>query len=62
MPFKTMVVKGICWRGIWTAIISLPGMDWVCPLLAKELMMEWKAFSVGKRARKVWKTIPPSIF
>ena len=51
----------IVW-GIWAAIISLPGMDWVCPLLAKDPMMEWKAFPVRKKARKIWKVIPSSIF
>ena len=25
-------------------------------------MMEWKAFLVRKKARKIWKTIPSSIF
>ena len=48
--------------GIWVAIISLPGMDWVCPLLAKDLMVEWKAFPVRKKARKIWKMIPSSLF
>ena len=32
------------------------------PLMAKDLMMEWKAFPVRKRARKIWKTIPSSLF
>ena len=48
--------------GIWVAIISLLGMDWVSPLPAKDLMMEWKAFPVRKKARKLWKTILSSLF
>ena len=37
-------------------------MDRICPLLERYLMMEWKAFPVRKKARKIWKTIPSSLF
>ena len=48
--------------GLWATLISLLGMVWACPLLAKDLMFEWATFPIKKKARKIWKAAPPSLF
>ena len=48
--------------GMWESLISIPGLNWVCPLLAKDLILGWSCFSIKKRARKLWRAIPFCLF
>ena len=48
--------------GLWATLISLPGMVWACPLLTKDLLLEWATFPIKKKARKIWKAAPLSLF
>ena len=47
--------------GFWAALISLPGMDWVCPFLVKDLMMGWTTFPIRKKAKNLWQTTLSSL-
>lgn len=35
-------------------LISIPGADWVCPFLYKDLFLSWNWFPTGKKAKKNW--------
>ena len=48
--------------GLWEELISIPGIDWVCPLLAKDLLLGWSCFSIRKKARMIWKAAPLCLF
>ena len=38
--------------GLRAALIAFPRIDWVCPLLAKDLMMGWTTFPIKKESKK----------
>ena len=42
--------------------VVILGIDWVCPLLAKDLILGWSCLPIRKRARKLWKTTPLCLF
>ena len=42
--------------GFWVALNSLQGMEWVCPLLIKDLMVDWTTILIRKRAKSIWQT------
>ena len=46
--------------GMWAALISIPGFQWVCPYLVKEVLSGWSCFPIRKRTRKLWLTTPLS--
>ena len=48
--------------GLWERLISFPGLDWVCPLSHKDLMLEWTNFPIRKRVRKLWRAGPLCLF
>ena len=41
--------------GFWDHFTALSGVDWVCPLQIKDLMMGWSTFPIRKEAKKLWK-------
>ena len=47
--------------GLWAALLSLPGLQWVCPYLVKDLLQGWNDFPIRKSARKVWRAAPLSL-
>ena len=47
--------------GLWAALFSLPGMDWVCPFLVKDLMARWTTFPIRKKAKNLWQTALSSL-
>ena len=48
--------------GLWEGLISTPSIDWLCPLLAKDLILGWSCFPIRKRLRKLWKAAPLYLF
>ena len=48
--------------GLWEGLISITSIDWVCPLLAKDLLLGWSCFPIRKRAKKIWKAAPLCLF
>ena len=47
--------------GFCVAFISLQGMEWVCPLLIKDLMVDWTIFPIRKKAKSLWQTALSSL-
>ena len=45
----------------WAALISLQGMEWVCPLLIKDLMVDWTTFPIRKKAKSLWQAALSSL-
>ena len=43
---------------LWGALLSILGTAWVCPFLARDLIVGWKAFPTRKEDRKVWLAAP----
>ena len=48
------------WR-FWALLIALSGMEWVCPLRIRDLMMGWSTFPIRKEAKKLWKAALSSL-
>ena len=48
--------------GLWEGLISFLGLDWVCPLSPKDLMLDWTNFPIRKRVRKLWRVAPFACF
>ena len=48
------------WR-FWALLISLSGMEWVCLLRIRDLMMGWSTFPIRKEAKKLWKAALSSL-
>ena len=40
--------------GMSAALLSIPGFQWVCPYLLKEVLSGWSCFPIKKKAKKVW--------
>ena len=47
--------------GMWAALLSIPGFQWVCPYSLKEVMSRWSCFPIKKKAKKVWMAAPLSL-
>ena len=47
---------------LWGALLSLSGIVWVCPLLARDLIIGWKAIPARKEERKIWLAAPSICF
>ena len=41
--------------------MSLPGMDWVCPFIVKDLMVGWTTFPIRKKAKNLWQVARSSL-
>ena len=48
--------------GLWEGLISFLGLDWVCPLSLKDLMLDWTNFPTRKRVTKLWRATPLCMF
>ena len=48
--------------GFWAALISLQGKEWVCPLLIKDLMVDWTTFPIRKKAKSLWQAALSSLY
>ncbi|RVW68652.1 Flowering time control protein FY [Vitis vinifera] len=49
-------------KGLWDTILALCGVQWVFPNSVKEVLSSWKDSFVGRKRKKVWKSIPLFIF
>ena len=43
---------------LWGALLLVSGTAWVCPLLARDLIVSWKAILTRKEDWKVWLATP----
>ena len=43
---------------LWTALVSVHGGDWVCPLLVKDLILGWICIPLRKKDSRLWKAAP----
>ena len=43
---------------LWSGLISCVDISWVCPYLARDLLMGWKATPIKKPDRKIWLAAP----
>ena len=43
-------------------ICALVGVKWVFPETVKEVLLSWRGPFVGKKRKKIWKSIPLYIF
>ena len=43
-------------------ICALVGIKWVFPETVKEVLLSWRGPFVGKKRKKIWKSIPLYIF
>ena len=49
-------------KGLWDIILVLCGVQWVFPESVKEVLCSWKGSFVGRKRKKLWKSIPLYIF
>ncbi|RVW78924.1 putative ribonuclease H protein [Vitis vinifera] len=49
-------------RVLWELLFALFGVCWVLPSSARETLIEWRGFMLGKKHRKVWKAAPLCLF
>ena len=47
---------------LWGMVLSLFGAQWVFPETVKEVIISWKGSFVGKKRKRIWRSIPPFIF
>ena len=47
---------------LWSGLISIPGLHWVCPGLVKDLLSSWNYFPISKKTKRVWRAYPLSLF
>ena len=44
--------------GMWAALLSMIGFQWVCPYLVKEVLSGWSCFPIRKQAKNLWMAVP----
>ncbi|KAL6331818.1 hypothetical protein AAG906_020162 [Vitis piasezkii] len=49
-------------RVLWELLFALFGVCWVLPSSARDTLIEWRGFMLGKKHRKVWKAAPLCLF
>ncbi|WJZ89560.1 hypothetical protein VitviT2T_008772 [Vitis vinifera] len=49
-------------RALWDIIFGLIDIKWVLPETVKETLISWRGSFVGKKRKKIWKSIPLCIF
>ena len=49
-------------RVLWEIVLGLFGAQWVFPEIVKEVVLSWKGSFVGKKRKKIWRSIPLFIF
>ncbi|RVW52750.1 putative ribonuclease H protein [Vitis vinifera] len=49
-------------RALWDIIFGLVDVKWVFPETVKETLTSWRGPFVGKKRKKIWKSIPSCIF
>ena len=49
-------------KTIWEIILVIFGVQWVFPESVIEVLLSWRGSFVGKKRKKIWKSIPLCIF
>ena len=49
-------------RALWDIIFGLVDVKWVFPETVKEVLTSWMGSFIGKKRKKVWKSIPLCVF
>ena len=57
-----ILIHSIVARVLWDMIYALVGVKWVFPETVKEVLLSWRGPVVGKKRKKIWKSIPLYIF
>ena len=57
-----ILIHCIVVKTLWDIVLGLVDVKWVFPKTVKEVLTSWKGPFVGKRRKKVWKSIPLCIF
>ncbi|RVX17793.1 hypothetical protein CK203_004242 [Vitis vinifera] len=59
---KILILDRLTERALWELLFALFGVCWVLPSSARETLIEWRGFMLGKKHRKVWKAAPLCLF
>ncbi|RVW45036.1 putative ribonuclease H protein [Vitis vinifera] len=57
-----ILIHCIVVRVLWDIVLGLSGVQWVFPETVKEVLTSWRGPFVGKKRKKIWKSIPLCIF
>ena len=57
-----ILIHYIVVRVLSNIVLGLSGVQWVFPETVKEVLTSWKGAFVGKKRKKIWKSIPLCIF
>ena len=57
-----ILIHCIVVRVLWDIVLGLVDVKWVFPETVKEILISWRGPFVGKKRKKVWKSIPLCIF
>ncbi|RVW67586.1 hypothetical protein CK203_063027, partial [Vitis vinifera] len=57
-----ILIHCIVVRVMWDIVLGLSDVQWVFPETAKEVLTSWRGPFVGKKRKKIWKSIPLCIF
>ena len=57
-----ILIHCIVVRVLWDIVIGLSGVQWVFPEIVNEVLTSWRGPFVGKKRKKIWKSIPLCIF
>ena len=57
-----LLIHCIVVRVLWDIVLGLSGVQWVFPETVKEVLTSWRGPFVGKKRKKIWKSIPLCIF
>ncbi|RVW82144.1 hypothetical protein CK203_052488 [Vitis vinifera] len=57
-----ILIHCIVVRVLWDIVLGLSGVQWVFSETVKEVLTSWRGPFVGKKRKKIWKSIPLCIF
>ena len=57
-----ILIHCIVVRVLWDIVLGLLGVQWVFPKTVKDVLTCWRGLFVGKKRKKIWKSIPLCIF
>ena len=57
-----ILIHCIVVRVLWDIVLRLVDVKWVFPETVKEVLISWRGPFVGKKRKKIWKSIPLYIF
>ena len=57
-----LLIHCIVVRVLWDLVLALFGVHWVFPETVKKVLLSWRGPFVGKKRKKIWKSIPLYIF